>query len=140
MSILVIAEQANGTLRKSTLCAITAARDLSGALGLDWNIAVLGSNVGGVASELASYGASQVVVADDSSLSHYLAMPYAAAASTIASSSAQLASHAIASTGVPLDTTSREFFAKEEAIRQSLGLPPRKGFGAATLNACQADA
>ncbi len=84
MSILVVAEQSGGTLRRSTLCAVTAARELSSALGLEWNIAVLGHNVGGVASELAAYGASKVVVADDASLTDYLSMPYAAAAATIA--------------------------------------------------------
>jgi len=84
MSILVVAEQSGGTLRRSTLCAVTCARELSSTLGLDWNIAVMGNDVGSVASELAGYGASKVFVADDPALANYLAMPYAAATAAIA--------------------------------------------------------
>jgi electron transfer flavoprotein alpha subunit len=84
MSILVIAEQSGGVLRKSTLCAVSCARELATALGVDWHLAVPGHNVSGVASDLAGYGASTIRVADDASLSAYLAMPYAAATATIA--------------------------------------------------------
>jgi electron transfer flavoprotein alpha subunit len=84
MSILVIAEQSGGVLRKSTLCAVSCARELATVLGVDWHLAVSGHNVSGVATELAGYGASTIRVADDASLSEYLAMPYAAAAATIA--------------------------------------------------------
>ncbi len=69
MSILVIAEHSNSTLRASTLNAITAA----GKLGNDISVLVMGKGVSGVADTLAKCaGVTKVIVADCGKLEHQL--------------------------------------------------------------------
>lgn len=67
MTVLVIAEQVDGAFRKVTFEALTAAREL----GSEVNAAVIGSGVEANASELAKYGASKIMVADDGALADY---------------------------------------------------------------------
>ena len=69
MSILVIAEHSNSTLRPSTLNAITAAQKL----GSDISVLVAGSGISAVAEELSKCtGVTKVVVANTSKLEHQL--------------------------------------------------------------------
>ncbi len=67
--ILVIAEVAGAKLRKTTLSAITFARNS----GLPFDLLVVGHNVGAAAEDLRAYGAGVVKVADDASLANYVA-------------------------------------------------------------------
>ncbi len=78
-NILVYAETKNGQLPKSTLIAIQAGKEAAGKLGGDVLVAVLGSEVDGVAQQAAGYGAAKVLAADDPALVTYLADVYAAA-------------------------------------------------------------
>ncbi|HYG66759.1 MAG TPA: FAD-binding protein [Anaeromyxobacteraceae bacterium] len=71
-NVLIVAEQAQGALRKSTLHAIGAGRELAKRTGGKVAIALLGKGVGPVAQELAAYGAD-VHVADAPVLEHPLA-------------------------------------------------------------------
>ncbi len=73
--IIVIAEQYAGTLKKSTLAAITLARQIGGG----FDIGVIGAGVGGVAQALQGYGAGAIYVVDDGAYANYLAQPYKAA-------------------------------------------------------------
>lgn len=69
MSILVIAEHSNSSLRPSTLNAITAAQKL----GSDIAVLVAGSGVHAVAEELSKCaGVTKVIIADKSELEHQL--------------------------------------------------------------------
>jgi electron transfer flavoprotein alpha subunit len=75
--ILVVAEAAEGKLKKATHSAVTFARSAASTLGGSYTILVVGAGVGGAAAEAATLGASKVLVADDASLANYLAETYA---------------------------------------------------------------
>ncbi len=70
MTILVIAEHDNSTLKGATLNAVAAAA----LMGTDFQILVAGSNCKGVAEQAASVdGVSKVLVADNAAYKHQLA-------------------------------------------------------------------
>jgi electron transfer flavoprotein alpha subunit len=73
----VVAEAAEGKLKKTTNSAVTFARTAAAALGGTYSILVLGHGVSGAAAEAAKLGAAKVLVADDASLEHYLAERWA---------------------------------------------------------------
>ncbi len=75
--VLVVAEVAQGRLRKTTLSAITFARSLAAKVGGGFSILVLGKGVAGPAQEAAAYGAKAVHVVDDPALEHYVASTWA---------------------------------------------------------------
>jgi electron transfer flavoprotein alpha subunit len=76
-NVLVIAEQGHGKLRKATLAALTAAKELARRTGGKVSAVLMGRGVGPAAEELASYGVA-VQLADAPALEHYLAESYAA--------------------------------------------------------------
>jgi electron transfer flavoprotein alpha subunit len=82
--VLVIAEAAEGKLKKTTHSAVTFARQAATALGGSFSILVLGSGVAGAAEEARALGASKVLVADDASLANYLAETYAPTVAAVA--------------------------------------------------------
>lgn len=75
-SILLIAEQYKGSLRKVTFNGLGFAKQAASQLGLDLHILIAGSDVGGLADELQGYGAKAIHVADDSDLELYRTEPY----------------------------------------------------------------
>jgi electron transfer flavoprotein alpha subunit len=72
---LVIAELSGSGVRRTTLSAIACAK----RIGAPFSILVLGSGLQAAASELASYGAERVLVADDASLKDYVCERFAPA-------------------------------------------------------------
>src|SRR5512138_1693597 len=72
MNVLIVAEQVNGSLRKATLHAISAGREVARRTGGKLHLAVLGKGIGQVAEELAAWGAD-VHAADAAVLEHPLA-------------------------------------------------------------------
>ncbi|MCC6621975.1 MAG: electron transfer flavoprotein subunit alpha/FixB family protein [Deltaproteobacteria bacterium] len=96
-NILVVAEQSGGQLKKSTLSAITLARQLAQRSGGAIDIVVAGHQVGGVADALQGYGARTIHVVDAQALEHYLAQPYKAA--VVAAANAAGASFVVAPAG-----------------------------------------
>jgi electron transfer flavoprotein alpha subunit len=76
-NVLIVAEQSGGMLRKATLHAVAAGRDLVGRTGGKLQAALLGENVGAAAQALASHGVS-VLVADAPHLAHPVASVHAA--------------------------------------------------------------
>jgi len=76
--ILVVAEQQAGQLKKSTLVAVTLAKQIGAKIGGGFDLLVLGSGVSAVTEALQGYGAEAIHVADAPSLEHYLAQPYVA--------------------------------------------------------------
>ncbi len=75
--VLVVAEVAEGKLKKPTHSAVTFARRAAAALGGSYSILVIGGGAAGAAEEAASLGAAKVLLADDASLAHYVAERYA---------------------------------------------------------------
>src|SRR5882724_3605260 len=77
-NVLVVAELSeDGKLKKSTLSAITFARQALPAVGGALNIIVLGASTSGAAAELAAYGAAKITCVEDASLAHYTAEHFA---------------------------------------------------------------
>jgi len=84
-TILIVAElQPSGQLRKATLNAVTAGRQLAEKTGSELHLAVLGGNPAPVADELKGYGAKAIHTV--SGLSQYVAEPYTAALAQLAQS------------------------------------------------------
>jgi electron transfer flavoprotein alpha subunit len=72
MNVLIVAEHAQGQLRKATLHALGAGREVARRTGGKLHVALLGSGVAPLAAELARYGAD-VHLADAPVLEHALA-------------------------------------------------------------------
>ncbi|MBM4375665.1 MAG: electron transfer flavoprotein subunit alpha/FixB family protein [Deltaproteobacteria bacterium] len=83
-NVLVVAEFAEGKVKKTTHSAVTFARTAATALGGSYSILVLGSSAGSAAEELSKLGAAKVLVAEDASLEHYLAETYAPTVAAVA--------------------------------------------------------
>jgi len=75
--VLVVAEAAEGKLKKTTHSAVTFAQKAAAALGGTYSILLIGDAVGAAAPEAAKLGAAKVLVAEDASLKNYLAERYA---------------------------------------------------------------
>ncbi len=78
MSIVVCAEQRDGSLRKITFEALSAGKSLASASGETLKVLLIGSGVAGLADELKKYGADEVAVVDNDALANYTADVYAA--------------------------------------------------------------
>jgi electron transfer flavoprotein alpha subunit len=77
-NVLVVAEHLHGKFPKTTLIGLTAGKTLAEKSGGKVLAVVLGKDVDGLASELASYGVD-VVAVDGPQLEHYVADAYTAA-------------------------------------------------------------
>jgi electron transfer flavoprotein alpha subunit len=76
--ILVVAElTSDGKVRKTTLSAITMAKQAQPAFGGSFSILVLGANAKAAAAELGGYGAAKVFACEDASLKDYVAEHFA---------------------------------------------------------------
>ena len=75
--ILVVAELAEGKVKKATHSAITFARQAAQGTGGSFSILILGAGASAVASELAGFGAKTLLVADDAGLANYTAERFA---------------------------------------------------------------
>jgi electron transfer flavoprotein alpha subunit len=82
-NVLIVAEHGGGTLRKATLHALSAGREIARRAGGTLHVAILGKGIGALASELAAYGA-EVRVADAPVLEHPLAEAHAPVVAEIA--------------------------------------------------------
>ncbi|WP_437781581.1 electron transfer flavoprotein subunit alpha/FixB family protein [Sorangium sp. So ce1097] len=74
--VLVVAEAADGKLKKTTHSAVTFARQAAAALGGTYAILVIGDALGEAAAEAATLGASKVLVAESSALKDHVAERY----------------------------------------------------------------
>jgi electron transfer flavoprotein alpha subunit len=77
-NVLILAEQSHGKLKKATLSALTAGREVARRTGGKATALVLGKGAAQAAEELAGYGA-EVRHADAPALEHYLAETWAPA-------------------------------------------------------------
>jgi electron transfer flavoprotein alpha subunit len=78
-NILVFVEQRGGKILSASFQLFTPAARLAEAAGGQVQAVVVGQGVGGLAQEVANYGAKKVFVADDAELAMYRALPYAGA-------------------------------------------------------------
>jgi electron transfer flavoprotein alpha subunit len=83
-NVLVIAEAAEGKLKKTTHSAVSFARTAAQALGGAYSILVLGDDVAGAAEEAKALGADRVLVAEAPSLKNYTAEHYAPTVAEVA--------------------------------------------------------
>jgi len=114
-NVLVVAEQRAGTLKKTTLAAVTFAQQAAAKLGGKVHILVCGSGVQAVADQLAKYGAETVWLADAPVLGEYLAEPY----SDVATKVADLAQAAIVCAS---SSTKGKEFLPRVAVRLGAGM------------------
>lgn len=70
-NVLVFCEQKDGQLKKVSREALSAGRELAGAMGGDLVAAALGSNVAGFAEEIGKYGATKLYVVTSGDLDAY---------------------------------------------------------------------
>jgi electron transfer flavoprotein alpha subunit len=84
--IVTFAEQRGGKLRRASLETVCEARRLADAAGGTVEAVVVGSEVQGLAPDLASYGADRVHVFEDPALAAYAAEPYARALAAVVAS------------------------------------------------------
>src|SRR5258706_13949873 len=76
-NVLVVAEFAEGKVKKTTHSAITLAQSVAKGSGGAFSILLIGASSKGQASELAAFGATKVFVADDPSLQSYVCERFA---------------------------------------------------------------
>ncbi len=76
-NILVVAEQAQGNLKGTTLSAITFAKQAAEIAGGSFSILVLGAGAKAAAAALTGFGADKVLVCDEASLDNYVAERFA---------------------------------------------------------------
>lgn len=74
--VWVFAEQRDGELQKVSLELLGEGRKIADKLGVKLTALLLGSNVDGLAKNLASHGADEVLVADSELLKHYTTDAY----------------------------------------------------------------
>ncbi len=78
-NVLVFIEQRDGKIRKASFEALTLGREVAAKTGGALGAVVAGSGIGGLAPELAAYGAAKVFVADKPELALYSCEGYTAA-------------------------------------------------------------
>ncbi len=82
-NVLVVAEQHEGHLRKSTLNALAAGQELARRTGGQLKVALIGKGLAAPAQALAEYGEA-VLVAEADGLEHYLAESFAPVVAALA--------------------------------------------------------
>src|SRR6516164_9153747 len=82
--VLVFAEHQHKKFSKVTLVAVRAGQVIAEKSGGECHAAVLGTDVGGLASELAEYGVKKVYAVEDPKLEHYTADAHAQALANLA--------------------------------------------------------
>ncbi len=83
-NVLVVAEAAEGKLKKTTHSAVTFARTAAQALGGTYSILVIGADLAGAVDEAKALGADKVLVAEDASLKDYVAERFAPTVAAVA--------------------------------------------------------
>src|SRR5688500_9468847 len=85
--VLIVAEQQpDGALRKATLHAVTAGKQLAEKASAELHLAVLGKDAARLADELKDVGAKVVHTASHPGFEHYLAEAFAPAVADLAQS------------------------------------------------------
>ena len=78
-NVLVYVEQRGGRILPATYQLMHVAMELASKTGGEVEACIIGKDVGGLADNLAAYGAKKVFLVDDPELEYYRAMPYTTA-------------------------------------------------------------
>ncbi|MFQ5603307.1 MAG: electron transfer flavoprotein subunit alpha/FixB family protein [bacterium] len=70
-NIMIVAEQRDGSLNRSTWEAVVAGQKLGNEFGKEVSVLILGNNINSLAEEVAAKGVKEVLVADDAKLGDY---------------------------------------------------------------------
>ncbi len=97
-TILVLIETIDGHVRRTSLPAISFARDMAAKTGSTFDLAVIGSGVADAAAELTGYGAARVHLVDNPAFAHYIAAPWNTAIASLANAAGADAVVAVSST------------------------------------------
>ena len=81
--VFVFAQQVDNVLSGIALELVGKGKDLAKDLGTEVTAVLVGSDVKGLADELAEYGADKVIVVDDPELKEYRTEPYAHALASV---------------------------------------------------------
>ncbi len=81
--VFVFVQQVDGTIVNVSYELIGKGRELAATLGTQVTAVLPGSNVGGLAANLARYGADRVVLVDDPALETYMTEPYTRALAAV---------------------------------------------------------
>ena len=81
--VYVFAQQVDGVLGGIAFELLGKAKDLASDLGTDVTAVLIGSDVKGLADQLAEYGADKVIVVDDPELKEYRTEPYTHALASV---------------------------------------------------------
>ena len=81
--VFVFAQQVDNVLDGVAFELLGKGKDLAKDLGTDVTAVLIGSNVKGLADQLAEYGADRVIVVDDPELKDYRTEPYAHALASV---------------------------------------------------------
>ncbi len=74
--IFVITEHINGVFRKVTFESLSTGRRIANQTGADLTAIVLGENVASVSNQLATYGADNIIVAENPAFTEYMTDAY----------------------------------------------------------------
>jgi electron transfer flavoprotein alpha subunit len=117
MKILAYIEHRNGELKKNAFEVLTAARNLANQNGGNVIALLVGESVASLASELAPYGASDVIVVEDARLGQY-------SSGAVASAIAQVATAEGADVVLLSNTAHGKDLAPRAAVKLEAGLAP----------------
>lgn len=81
--VFVFAQQVDNVINSIAFELVGKGKDLAEALGTEVTAVLVGSDVKGLADELAAYGADKVIVVDDPELKEYRTEPYAHALASV---------------------------------------------------------
>ncbi|MCB0319470.1 MAG: electron transfer flavoprotein subunit alpha/FixB family protein [Bdellovibrionales bacterium] len=110
-SLVVFIDQESGSLQKSGLVALTAARELQKAWGADALVAlILGPGAKSAADKAKGYGFKEVFFSEDECYSSYRAVPFSLALRRVLEESGATAAVAAAT------TTGKDFFPRAAAL------------------------
>lgn len=84
MKILAFAEQQNGSLKKGAFEVVSASRSLAESTGAELVTVIVGDNVSGLADALGGFGASDVILVEESRLADYSPRAVARAVAEVA--------------------------------------------------------
>ncbi len=117
MTILAYIEQRGGQLKKNAFETITAARNLAASTGGKFSALLVGDGVAGLASQLAPYGAADVIVVEDARLAQF-------ASGAVSTAIASVAAAESANVVLISNTLHGKDLAPRVAVKLSAGLVP----------------
>lgn len=79
MTVLLVVQQQEGRIQKSSLCALTAARQVAARTGAPIAVLALGGGAAAAASLASKYGCAQLLYSEHPQFEKYRSAPYAAA-------------------------------------------------------------